>query len=154
MKRVLLAAFLVMAQPVLAEAADIRLWLVAPDPAGDLSHCPERARREVAARSPAARLLESAAELRWGGGTVELPGATADGAGLADRCFALAVNGRLVAAGATLRPYSARRLRFPVLQILPRRPGEGQVLRLAPQFPANEGAPVPPAWRDALTDKR
>ena len=102
-------------------------------------------------------MLEATARVRWGGGQFTLNGAaapTADGERLTDHCFALVVDGRVIAAGAVLVPYSARLLRFPVLQVLPRRPGRGLELKLAPQFPANAVSPIPQAWRDAFTERR
>ena len=157
MKRFLLTVLLAISLPGWADAAEAELWIVAPAPHGDLSDCPERAPHEVMAESPAAHRLDAAARLRWGGGVFQLRGAADAAVGwpqLVDRCFALLVDGRVVAAGATLLPYSARRLRFPVLQVLPHPPDQALDLNLAPQFPAVDGGPIPQDWRDALTDLR
>ena len=157
MIRLVAIGVVAMALPAMAEVSEARLWLVEPAPAGDLSDCPQRAARAVLAQSADARLLTSAAEVRWRDGRFALRGEAGRDENpwqLSDRCFALVVDGRVVVAGATLVPYSARLLRFPVLQVLTRRPGEKLEFELTPAFPADKSAIPPQAWRDALSGLR
>ena len=148
---------LALALPVMAQASEARLWIVTPAPAGKLSDCPERATAAVLARSPDARLVTSDASVRWEGGRFPLRGETAsqeDPMRMWDNCFALEAEGRVIVAGATLTPHSARLLRFPVLQVLTRRQGEPLEFELTPAFPADKSTIPPQAWRESLSGLR
>jgi len=139
-----------------ALAADLRLWIVEPDPRHVLADCPTRAAAAVTPPTASARLLAEDARLIWPDGHVTLAGEngrTEEVAALPEHCFALVGDGRIIATGAILSPHSARLLRFPVLLVKRREDGEPLELRLLPQFPAGAVA-VPPGWRDALSGRR
>lgn len=127
---------------VAAPAGAGELWVVAPARIGNLAACAS----EAAALPANARRVESPLRIRWEGGTVTLPGSQPSGDrwSLLDLCFALVADGRVVVAGAVLSPYSARRLRIPVLQL---GKDESLDLLLVPTFPAS---PPPPSWRTLL----
>lgn len=154
MKRIFVILVLAMSAPAVVHAAESRLWIVETNGPGNLSDCPAHATQAVATLSAQARLLASDAEVRWEGGnfTVRGEGGREEELGqLWDNCFALVVDGQVIAAGAILLPYSARLLRLPVMQLLTRRQGERLVFELNPSFPASLGLPVPQIWRDAAT---
>lgn len=157
MIRALAVGLLALTLPNMAWAAEARLWIVPPAPAWDLSNCPQHATRAVLEQSAEARLLGSDASVRWDGGRFSLRGEAGNEENvqhLSDRCFALMVDGRVVVAGATLLPYSARLLRFPVLQVLTRRQGEALEFELTPAFPATKSTITSQAWHDALSGLR
>jgi hypothetical protein len=157
MERIALAGFLLWLLPAAALAAEARLWIFEPSPASDLAGCLDLARLEVSSPTSTARLLATDALVRWGGGQFHLLGSNDGGANgrmPTDKCFALTVDGRIIAAGAVLASYSARRLRVPVLQVPPRGPGEPVEMILAAHFPASLSEPVPEGWRDALSALR
>jgi hypothetical protein len=156
MKRVLVN--LVLLVSVLASAAvhadEARLWIVEANGPGNLSDCPAHATRAIVAPSARARLLTSDAKVRWEGGSFRVGGETGKAEELGrvwDNCFALMVDGQVITAGAILLPFSARLLRFPVLQLLTRRQGEPLIFELNPGFPASLGLPIPEIWRDSFS---
>lgn len=154
---VLVMGLLMATLPAVAQASEARLWIVTPAPAGDLSDCPHRAAGAVLAQSADARLLTSDAVVRWEGGRFPLRGETGDDERLeqlSDHCFALVTDGKVVVSGATLRPYSARLLRFPVLQVVTRRQGEPLEFDLTPAFPAVRSQSAPSAWHEAFSGLR
>ena len=144
--------------PLTAQAAEPQLWIVTPAAAGALSDCPERAANAVKAKSVDARLLTSPALVRWQGGQVRLRGEGKDlgqARDLWDKCFALAVDGRVIVSGATLVPHSARLLRFPVLQILSwRSRDESLEFELTPSFPASKSTVSEQDWLGRLAELR
>lgn len=139
--------------PGLALAAEVQIWIVEPSSPGNLADCPRQAAHEVSPPSSAAHRLGADATLRWAGGQIPIVGVGSD-EHPTDHCFALIVDGRVVASGATLAPYSARLLHFPVIQVGAGRAGQPLDLLLAPHFPATLSDPVPTAWREALSPLR
>jgi len=152
------AALLAVLPSLAAQAEETQLWIVTPAAAGALSDCPERAAAAVHAKSPDAHLLSSAALVRWQGGQIRLRGEGRDlerKRDLWDKCFALAVNGRVIVSGATLVPHSARLLRFPVLQVLSWRSREESLeFELTPAFPAGKSTVPVQEWLDRLAELR
>jgi hypothetical protein len=156
MIRILVVVLALMAS-VQARAGEARLWIVEPSGPGNLSDCASHATREVSPPTAKARLLEADAEVRWAGGVFPLHGAgktVESPERVWDSCFALVVDGRVVTAGAVLLPFSARLLRFPVLQILTRHPSKRLDFELNPGFPASLPLPVPQDWRDTFPTLR
>ncbi|CAA7618637.1 exported hypothetical protein [Candidatus Terasakiella magnetica] len=157
MIRMLVVGMLAMVLPAVAQASEARLWIVTPAPGGNLSDCPERATAAFLARSEEARLVTSEATVRWEGGRFPLRGEAAsqeDRMRMWDNCFVLEADGRVIVAGATLVPYSARLLRFPVLQVLTRRQGDALEFELTPAFPAAKSSISSDAWRESLSGLR
>lgn len=157
MIRVLIIGLLALVLPAVVLASEARLWIVAPAPAGNLSDCPERAASAALSRSAEARLLGEDAVVRWEGGRFSLQGTTEHKENpreLADHCFALEADGKIIVSGATLVPISARLLRFPVLQVLNWRHGEALEFELTPAFPAEKASIAPQSWRNTLSDLR
>jgi hypothetical protein len=151
--RLHLLAFVLLLLPLGAQASETRLWIVQPLRGGDLSDCPQRASEAILAKSPDARLMTSDAvilfpsfriPLRGEGGRDEELG------DITDRCFALTVEGRTVISGATLRPQSARLLRFPVLQLLTSNQGEALRFYLTPTFPEKHSVISQEKWWDDI----
>lgn len=136
--------------PLAAQAGEARLWFVKPALAGALSDCPERAAEAVAARSADAQMLTTEAVLRWQGGRIELDGEArpfGQKKDLWDKCFALTVDDRVIVAGATLVPHSARLLRFPVLTVLSWRGDDKRLeFELNPAFPASKATVSEQDW--------
>jgi hypothetical protein len=98
------------------------------------------------------------AVVRWQGGQIRLRG---EGAGLEqtrdlwDKCFALAVDGRVIVSGTTLVPHSARLLRFPVLQVLSWRSREESLeFELTLTFPASKSTISDQEWLGHLAELR
>jgi hypothetical protein len=152
------AALLAILAPLAAQAGETQLWIVSPAAAGALSDCPERAATAVHARSADAHLLTSEALVRWQGGQIRLRGEGRDlgrKRDLWDKCFALAVDGRVIVSGATLVPHSARLLRFPVLQVLSWRGREDSLeFELIPAFPASKSTISDQEWLGRLATLR
>ncbi len=154
-RTLVVVTLLALLPPFAAQAAETRLWIVKPAPAGNLSDCPERAANAVQAGSADARPLTSEAVVSWQGGQVRLRG-TAEvedqERDLWDRCFALTVDGHVVISGAILVPHSARVLRFPVLQVPTWRSRE-QIpeFKLTPAFPADRSTLSLQEWRWRLS---
>jgi hypothetical protein len=151
-----LAAMAVLGALVAAEAqaGDVRLWIVTPAPRANLRDCPQRAADAVKNRSADARLLTSNAVVEWPNSTLPIcgeAGAVENPEDLSDRCFALTAGDRVVVSGATLRPYSARLLRLPVLQVMTRRQGEALRFKLTPAFPAELSQMPPQTWNGMLS---
>ena len=152
------ATLLTILLPLTVQAAEPQLWIVTPAAAGALSDCPERAANAVSAKSADAHLLTSEALVRWQGGQIRLRG---EGKNLEqkrdlwDKCFALAVDGRVIISGATLVPHSARLLRFPVLQVLSwRSRDENLEFELTPAFPADKSMVPAQEWQNRLAELR
>jgi hypothetical protein len=159
MKHRLLAGVTLVAQSVMAapaQAGETQLWIVSPAAAGALSDCPERAAMAVHAKSADAHLLTSEALVRWQGGQIRLPGGDLEHKrDLWDKCFALAVDGRVIVSGATLVPHSARLLRFPVLQVLSWHGREERLeFELLPAFPAGRSTSSDQDWLGRLAKLR
>lgn len=136
-----------------AQASETRLWIVKPAPAGDLADCPKRAEDAVKNKSPDARLLTMDAVIMLPNEGIPLLGEGGPDEKfheLADRCFALTVDGKTVISGATLWPHSARLLRFPVLQVLTSKQGEALRFRLTPAFPEEHSTINPEKWGDKV----
>ncbi|RAU20306.1 hypothetical protein CU669_19255 [Paramagnetospirillum kuznetsovii] len=134
------------------------MWIVTPAAAGALSDCSERAANAVNTKSADARLLSSEALVRWQGGQIRLRGEGTDlerKKDLWDKCFALAVDGRVIVSGATLVPHSARLLRFPVLQVLSwRGRDESLEFELTPAFPADKSTVPVQEWLSRMAELR
>jgi hypothetical protein len=131
-------AFILLLLPLAAQASESRLWIVQSARGGDLSDCPKRASNAIATKSPDARLMTSDAVILFPSMKIPLRGEGGrdeDLEDVTDNCFALTVNGLTVVSGAILRPHSARLLRFPVLQLLTFKQGEGVRFHLTPAFP-------------------
>ncbi|OAN45228.1 hypothetical protein A6A04_20935 [Paramagnetospirillum marisnigri] len=152
------AALLAFMPPLAVQAGETQLWIVLPAAAGALSDCPERAAMAVHAKSADAHLLISEALVRWQGGQIRLAGGGRDlekNRDLWDKCFALAVDGRVIVSGATLVPHSARLLRFPVLQVLSWRGREEPLeFELVPAFPAGKATISDQEWLGRLAKLR
>lgn len=157
MKRLSLFALALSLLPLAAEASETKLWIVKPASPGDLSDCPRHAEAAVKAKSLDARPLASDAvilfpsikiPLRGEGGGEEEPSS------FLDRCFALTVDGRTVVSGATVWLHSARLLRFPVLQLLTHKRGEGLRFQLTPAFPEQHSTIPTDKWWDMVEKLR
>ncbi|MEO5338458.1 MAG: hypothetical protein H7841_16455 [Magnetospirillum sp. WYHS-4] len=153
MKRLFLLILALLPPPLAAEASEPKLWIIKPAPASDLSDCPRLAKEAIKAKSPDARPLASDGAilfpsikipLRGEGGRDESHG------DITDRCFALTIDGQIVVSGATVRLHSARLLRFPVLQLLARKPGEALRFQLTPAFPEEYSTIPTEKWWDML----
>ena len=140
--------------PSLAVAADAELWRVERSGPGSEYHCPENAAKAVANHSPGAKLLNLEKRVRWEGGSFPLhkrAGQDEDIERPDGNCFALVVDGKIIAAGAFIWFASAQALPFPVIQIIARKPGEVQEFVLLPR---SLGGTVPQLWKEVLPDLR
>lgn len=124
-----------------ALAGEVELWLIPPERPGNLADC--RHYEDLQGQTwetppPEAKRPDVAGRIHRDGLWLDFS-ATPEGVParhLTDKCFVLRQDGKVLAGGALLSHYSARRLRFTTLVLTSRPNAEIVELELQPGFPA------------------